>query len=113
VLAGVGAVQGLGVRLELLPSGYLLLFVFRLRMWFAIWMGVPSSLQFGCGFPGCVPGGVGVGGPLLVPGVVGFEALAFGSQLCGQGCGAGRGGAVVLGFGRRQIAGGRRLQLAR
>ena len=68
-------------------------------MWFAVWLGVPPPLQFGCGFPGCVPGGVGVGGPLLVPGVVGFEALAFGGQLCGEGCGAGRAGVVVLGLG--------------
>ena len=42
---------------------------------------------------------MGVGGPLLVPGVAGFEALAFGGQLCGEGCGAGRGGVVVLGLG--------------
>ena len=100
MLAGIGAIHGLGVRLELLPpSGHQLRFVFRLRMWFAVWLGVPASLQFGCGFPGCVPGGVGVGGPLLVSGVVGFEALAFGGQLGGEGGGAGRAGVVVLGVG--------------
>jgi hypothetical protein len=100
VLAGIGAVHGLGIRLELLPpSGHQLRFVFRLRIWFALWLGVPSSLKFGCGFPGCVPGGVGVGGPLLVSGVVGFEALAFGGQLCGEGSGSCRGGVIVLGLG--------------
>jgi hypothetical protein len=100
VLAGIGAVHGLGIRLELLPpSGHQLRFVFRLRIWFALWLGVPSSLKFGCGFPGCVPGGVGVGGPLLVSGVVSFEALPFGGQLRGEGRGAGRAGGVVLGVG--------------
>jgi hypothetical protein len=47
-------------------------------MWFVVWLGVPSPSQFGCGSPGCVPGGVGVGGPLLVLGAGGFEALALG-----------------------------------
>ena len=85
---------------ELLPpSGHLLRFVFGLRMWFVDWLSVPSPSQFGCGFPGCVPGGVGVGGPLLVSGVVGFEALAFGGQLRGEGGGAGRAGVVVLSLG--------------
>jgi len=79
VLAGIGAVHGLGIRLELLPPpGHLLRFVFRALLWLALWLGVPSSLQFGCGFPGRVSGGVGVDGPLLVSGVVSFEALAFG-----------------------------------
>jgi len=65
-------------------------------MRFAVWLGVFSSLQFGGGFPGCFPGGVGVGGPLLVACVVGFETLAFGGQLGGEGCGAGRAGVVML-----------------
>jgi len=56
-------------------------------------------LQFGCGFPGCVPGGVSAGGPLLVPGAGGFEALAFGGQLCGEGGGAGRADVIVLSMG--------------
>ena len=68
-------------------------------MGFAVWLGVPPLLQFGFRFPGCIPGGVGVGGPLLVPGVAGFEALAFGGQLCGQGGDAGRGRVVVLDMG--------------
>ena len=100
MLAGIGAVHGLGIRLELLlPSGYLLLFVFRLRMWFAVWLGVTAPLQFGGGFPGCVSGGVSVGGPLLISGVGGFEALAFGGQLRGEGCGASCGGVVPLSVG--------------
>jgi hypothetical protein len=100
VLIGIRAVHGLGVCLELPPpSGHQLGFAFRLRMRFAVWLGVPPPLQFGFRFPGCIPGGVGVGGPLLVPGVADFEALAFGGQLCGQGCGPGRGGMVVLGLG--------------
>jgi hypothetical protein len=72
-------VRGVGVRLKLLPpSGCQLWFVLRAQLWIALWTGVPSLLQFGCGFPGCVSGGVGVAGPLLVSVVVGFEALAFG-----------------------------------
>ena len=43
-----------------------------------------APLQFGCGFLGCVPGGVSVGGPLLVSGIGGFEALAFGGELGGE-----------------------------
>jgi hypothetical protein len=100
VLAGIGAVHGLGVRLELLPpSGHLLRFVFRPQLWSALWVGMPSSLKFSCGFPGCVSGGVSIGGPLLVSGVAGFEALAFGGQLCGEGCSSGRCGWVVLSAG--------------
>ena len=100
MLAGIGAIHGLGVYLELLPpSSHRPRLVFRLRMWFTVWLGVPSSQQFGGGFPGCIPRGVGVGGPVLVLGVVGFEALAFGGQLEGEGCGAGRAGVVVLGIG--------------
>jgi hypothetical protein len=64
-------------------------------MWFVVWLGLPSSLQLGCGFPGCIPGGVSVGRPLLVPGIAGFEALTFGGQLCSEGCGAGHGRVVV------------------
>jgi hypothetical protein len=100
VLVGIRAIGDLGIRLELLPpSGNQLRFVLGLRIWFAVWLGVPSSSQFGCCFPGCVPGDVGVGGPLLVAGVVGFEALAFGGQLRGEGCGGGRAGVVVPGAG--------------
>ena len=51
------------------------------------WSGwaCPRRCSSAAGFPGYVPGGVGVGGPLLVPGVGGFEALAFGGQLGGEG----------------------------
>jgi hypothetical protein len=35
---------------------------------------------------------LGVGGPLLASGVVGFEALEFGGQLFGKSCGLGRTG---------------------
>ena len=62
-------------------------------------LGASSPLQFGCCFPGCVLGGVAVGGSLLVPGIAGFEALAFGDQLGGEGYRAGRGGVVVSGLG--------------
>ena len=81
------------------PSGHLLRCVLRLRMWVVVWLGVPSSLQFDCCLPGYVPGGVGVGGPLLVPGVGGLEALAFGGQLGGEGGCAGRASEVMLGAG--------------
>ena len=100
VLAGIGAVHGLGIRLKLLPpSGRHLRFVLRLRIRFAVWLGVPPPLQFGCGLPGCVPGGAGVVGPSLVAGVGGFEALVFGGQLGGEGGGAGRACGAVLGLG--------------
>ena len=100
MLAGIGTVHCLGVCLKLLPPfGQQLRFVLRLRIWFAVWLGVPASLQLACGFPGCIPGGAGVGGPMLVPGVAGFEALAFGGQLRGEGCSAGRGRVVVLSMG--------------
>ena len=36
---------------------------------------------------------------MFVSGIVGFEALAFGGQLCGEGCSAGRAGVVVAGAG--------------
>ena len=52
-------------------------FVFRLWFRFAVQLGVSPPLQLGGGFPGCVPEGVAVSEPLLVPGVAGFEALAF------------------------------------
>ena len=79
MLVDIGAIHCLDGCLKMLPpSGHLLGFVFQLRMWFAVWLGVPAPLQFGGGLPGCVPGGAGIGGPLLVPGVDGFEALAFG-----------------------------------
>ena len=74
-------------------------FVLRLRVWFVVWSGVPSSFQFGCCFPGCMPGGAGVGGPLLVLGVVGFKALAFGGHPRCEGCSAGRPGVVASSFG--------------
>ena len=100
MLAGIGTVHGLDVCLVLLPpSGHLLRVVFRLRMWFADWLDMPAPLQFGRGFPGRVPGGVGVGGPLLVSGVVGLELLAFGGQLFGEGRGARRARGVLLSFG--------------
>jgi hypothetical protein len=100
VLAGISSILDFGLRLGLLPpSGHQQRFVLRPQLWFAVWLDVPSSSQLGCGFPGCVPDGVGVGGPILVPGVVGFEALAFLGQLRGEGGGAGRSGAVVPGSG--------------
>ncbi len=55
----------------------------RLGMWFAVWLGVPSPLQFGRGFPSYVPGGVGVGGPLFIPGGCSFETLVFSGE-CGE-----------------------------
>jgi hypothetical protein len=79
VLAGIGAIHGRGIRLEPLPpSGCQLRFAFRLRTWFAVWLGAPPSPQFGYGLPGCLPGGVRLGGPLFVPGVAAFKALASG-----------------------------------
>jgi len=100
VLTGDGGFGGFGIGLEpARPSGRRLRLVFGLRMWFAVGPGVPSSLQLGCGFPGCFPGSAGVGGPLLVPGVAGFEALAFGGQLRGEGGGGGRADVVVLDVG--------------
>jgi hypothetical protein len=100
VLAGISSIHDFGLRLELLPpSGHQQRFVFGPQLWFAVWLGVPTPLQFGCGFPGCVPGGVGVGGPVLVSGVAGFEALAFGGQLGSKGCGPGCAGVVMLDFG--------------
>jgi hypothetical protein len=100
VLAGIGTIHGLGVCLDLLPpSGHQLRLAFGLRMWPVVWLGVPSSLQFGCGVPGRIPGGVGTGGPLLVPGVGGFEAVAFGGQLGGEDGSAGRSSVVVPGLG--------------
>jgi hypothetical protein len=100
MLVGTGAINGLGVCLELLPpSGRQLRAAFRLRMSFTVRLGVPAPLQFGRGFPGCVPGGMSVGGPLLVSGVLGLKAPAFGGQLRGEGGGAGRTGAVVPGLG--------------
>jgi hypothetical protein len=49
-------------------------------MRFAAWLGMASSPDLGRGFPGCIPDGTGVSGPLLVAGVAGFEALAFASR---------------------------------
>src|SRR5439155_7892786 len=44
VLAGIGAIHSLRIRLELLPpSGRQLRFALRLRAWFAVRLGVPSS----------------------------------------------------------------------
>ena len=40
-------------------------FVLGLRLLFAlglVWLDVPSPLPFGCGFPGCIPDGMGAGG---------------------------------------------------
>ena len=55
MLAGVDALRSLGDCRELLrPPSRQLRLLFRLRMWFAIWLGVPAPLQFGGGFPGCV-----------------------------------------------------------
>ena len=43
MLAGIGAIHGLGVRLELLPpSSRQLRVVFQLRMWFADWLDMPA-----------------------------------------------------------------------
>ena len=53
VLTGDGVFGGFGIGLELArPSGRRLRLVFGLRMWFAVWLGVPSSLQLGRGFTG-------------------------------------------------------------
>jgi hypothetical protein len=99
VLAGIGAIHSLGIRLELLPpSSHQLRFVLWLGVWLAVRLGVPPALQFGCCFPGCISGSAGICGPLLVSGVADFEALAFGGQLSGEGGGAGRTGVVVLGM---------------
>jgi len=65
-----------------------------------------SSLQFGCRFPGCVPGGAGVGGVLLVSGAGGFEEPAAGGQPCGEGHGAGRADVVVAGLGVGELPAG-------
>ena len=112
MLTDSGAIHSLGIRLEpLRPFGCQLRFVFRPPMWFGAWLGVPSSVQFGCGLPGCVPGGVGVGGPLLVPGVVGFEVLAFGGQLGGESGGAGRAGLIMQGVGLGGLLAGVRFGL--
>ena len=73
--------------------------IFQLQMGFAVWPGVSASLQFGGGFPGCIPGGAGVGGPSLVAGVIGLEALAFGGQVCGEGGSAHRAGVIAPGVG--------------
>ena len=100
MLTGDGAFGGFGIGLELAPpSGRRLRFVSWLRMRFPFRMGLAAPLEFGGGFPGHVPGGAGVGRPLLVSGVVGFEALPFGGQLGGEGGGAGRAGVVVWGAG--------------
>ena len=73
--------------------------IFQLRMGFAVWLGVSASLQFGGGLPGCIPGGAGVGGPLLVAAVIGFGALAFGGQVCGESGSAHRAGVIAPGVG--------------
>lgn len=44
-----------------------------------------------------------VGGPILVPGVVGLEALAFSGQLRSEGCGPGRAGVITSGAGVRRL----------
>ena len=104
MLAGYGAFDGLEICLELAPpSGRRLRLVVGLRLRFPVGLGVPAALEFGAGFPGCFPGGVGVGGPLLVSGVADFEPLPFGDQLRGEGTGAGRTGFVVLGLGVRGL----------
>jgi hypothetical protein len=100
VLAGIGAIHGLSGCFWLVPpSCHWLLFVFRLRIWSAVWLSVLASSQFGCGFFCCMPSGAGVGGPLVVAGVGGFEAVAFGGQMRGEGGGAGRADGVVPGLG--------------
>jgi hypothetical protein len=97
VLAADGAFCGFGVGLELAPpSGRRPRLV--LWLWFAFRPGLPASCELGPGLPGCLPGGAGTGGPVLVPGVAGFEPLPFGCQLPGKGLGAGRAGLVVLGL---------------
>ena len=73
--------------------------IFQLRMGFAAWLGVSASLQFGGGLPGCIPGGAGVGGPLLVAAVIGLGALAFGGQVCGESGSAHRAGVIAPGVG--------------
>jgi hypothetical protein len=99
VLAGVDAVHGLGIGLDFPPpSGHQLRLACWLPVWFTDRLGAPAPLQFGYGFPGCVPGGVGVGGPLLVAGVAGFEALTFGGQLGGEGCGVDRAEVIAPGL---------------
>ena len=85
-LAGNGAFDGLETGVELAPpSGDRLRFVAgaRLRLW--IGLGLPASAEFSLGFSRCFPDVVGVGEPVLVAGVVGFEPLAFGGQLRGEG----------------------------
>ena len=98
VLAGDGAFGGFGAGLELAPpSGHRLRQV--LWLWFAFRPGLPASCELGPGLPGCFPGGLGTGGPVLVSGVAGFERLPSGGQLRGEGPGAGRAGLVVPGLG--------------
>ena len=46
-----------------------------------------------------LPAWLGVGGPLLVPGIASLQLLTFGRHLPGEGAGAGRAGLVVAGLG--------------
>ena len=100
MLAGDGAFGGLKICVELAPpSGRPLSFPVRLGMRFAVGLSLSPPLEFGSGFVGGFPGGVGAGGPLLVSGVAGFEPLVFGGQLRGEGLGAGGAGFVVVRLG--------------
>ena len=60
--------------------------------------GSSASFEFGFGLPAGVPGGPGLGGPLLVAGVAGFEPLPLGRQEFGQRPGAPGSGFVVAGL---------------
>lgn len=69
----------------------------------AVGLGLAAPPEFGSGFPGGFPGGVGVCGPLLVPGITGLEPLPFGGQPPGEGFSAGRAGFVMRYFGGRGL----------
>ena len=99
MLAGDRAFEGLEIGFELAPpSGRRLRLIIGLRLRFSIGLSLSTSLEFGSGFPGGFPDGLGVGGPLLVSGVADLEPLPFGGQLRGEGLDAGSAGFVMLDF---------------
>ena len=71
-------------------------FLFGLCLWFSARLRLPAPLEFDPGLPGCFPGAAGIGGPCLISGLIGFEALSFSAQLPSEGLSAGRAGFVVL-----------------